>query len=664
MKTIALMLCGTAAFAADPHLMPLPASYTPSGGRLAIDQGFRVALGGYREPRLEKAAARVIDRLARQTGMPLPGSLSKDATTATLVMETREGSAIVQRLGEDESYDLTITTRQARITAVNPLGILRGMETFLQLVDQDPKGWGVAAATIRDSPRFPWRGFSFDVSRHFMPVEVVKRTLDGMAAVKLNVLHWHLSDDQGFRVECEKYPKIQELASDGLYYTKDEIRDVIWYARDRGIRVVPEFDIPGHSTALLTAYPELGTLPGPYRIERKWGVFDPTLDPTKEEVYTFLDGFIHEMAELFPDQFFHVGGDEVNGEQWKTEHVQSFMKAHGLKDQGEFHRYFNSRVQPIVAKYAKRMMGWDEILAPGLPKDIVIQSWRGQKSLAEAARLGYSGILSAPYYLDLMHPAAEHYLADPLNEDTKSLTPEQRARILGGEAAMWSEYASPENVDSRDWPRLAAIAERFWSPQNVRDVESMYRRMETTSRWLDTLGLTHLSNYRVMLQRLAGDGPVEAVRTVADLVEPIKGYTREQTVNYTQQSPLNRLVDTARPESIPAREFNLAVGNGTMDHARLRQTLVAWRDNHIALDPMIRQREILSEVQPLSAALTEAATIGLAALDSIEGASPKPDASWIARSKASLAEAKKRKGDLVLMIVPGIESLVERAAAH
>jgi hexosaminidase len=662
MKTIALILIGVAVSAAELSLMPMPSSYTASDGRLAINQNFRIALAGYSEPRLEKAATRTIDRLTRQTGMPLIQVISKDAATATLVIETREASAPVQRLGEDESYDLRITPQQARITSVNPLGALRGIETFLQLVDQDAKGWAAPTALVRDSPRFPWRGLSLDVSRHLIPVDLIKRTLDGMAAVKMNALHWHLSDDQGFRVESEKFPKLQQLACDGLYYTKDQIRDVIGYARDRGIRVVPEFDMPGHSTALLAAYPELGTAPGPYQIERKWGIFDPALDPTKEEVYQFLDVFIHEMAELFPDEFFHIGGDEVNGKAWdSSERVQAFIKAQGLKSNEQLQRYFTRRVQAVVAKYGKRMEGWDEILMPDLPKNIVIQSWRGQKSLAEAARQGYSGILSAGYYLDLMYPASRHYAVDPMNEDTAGLTPQERARILGGEAAMWVEYASTETLDSRIWPRMAVIAERLWSPQNVRDVESMYRRMEATSRWLEWVGLAHRSNYHLMLQRLAGNAPLEPLATLASLVEPVKDYEREKTGDYTQPTPLNRLVDAARPESIAAREFNRDVKS--MDRVKLRRTLERWRDNHVALDPVIREREILSDALPLSAALTDAATIGLAALDSMEGRAGRPAAQWVTESRAKLTDAKKQKGALLLMVVPGIEVLVDQAAA-
>ena len=177
----------------------------------------------------------------------------------------------VQQLGEDESYRLEITPQQARLTAPNPLGVLRGLETFLQLVEPGPKAFQVPVVDIEDHPRFPWRGLHLDVSRHWMPLEVVKRNLDGMAAVKLNVFHWHLSDDQGFRVESKRFPKLQELGSDGLYYTQDQVREVIAYARDRGIRVVPEFDMPGHTTSWLVGYPELASAPGPYQIERQMG---------------------------------------------------------------------------------------------------------------------------------------------------------------------------------------------------------------------------------------------------------------------------------------------------------------------------------------------------------------------------------------------------------
>lgn len=647
-------------FAAEPDLMPLPAHYTFGSGRLAIDQNFRVALTGTTEARLRRAIARMVTRLNRETGIPLL-STNLPGGTATLAIHCNAESKAVQTLGEDESYSLEVDSKQARLNAPNSLGVLRGLETFLQLVDQNREGFGMPAISIDDRPRFPWRGISLDVSRHWMPVEVVKRTLDGMSAVKMNVFHWHLSDDQGFRVESKVFPLLQGKGSDGHYYTQVQVREVIDYARDRGIRVVPEFDMPGHATSWLVGYPELGVSPGPYTIERHWGIFDPTLDPTKEATYKFLDPFIGEMARLFDDEFFHVGGDEVEGKQWKTaEHVLSFMKAHRLKDNHELQRYFNRRVHELVKKHGKRMEGWDEVLDPDLPKEIVIQSWRGQKSLVEAVKQGYAGLLSAGYYLDLMQSTEFHYLNDPVNDEAASLNAEQRARIFGGETCMWAEYASIENIDARIWPRAAAIAERLWSPQNVRDVRSMYTRLDTMSRRLELAGLTHREVYRTMLERLAGGAPVEPVKVLADIVEPVKEYSRETSRDYTLSTPLNRMVDTARPESDAGRNFRYAVE--AKNWTSVRKTLELWRDNDAALRPTLESRALLAEVAPVSANLTRVATVGLEALDAIEGRRPLP-ANW--SGPATLAEAKKPVVELLLLAVPGVEALAAQAgSAH
>jgi hexosaminidase len=508
--------------AAQPNLMPWPAKIEMGQGSFQTGPTPRIAITGYSEPRLENAARRV-------------GEITSDGSAATLIIQCEHASEPVQRLGEDESYHLEITQKQARLSAPNPLGVLRGLETFRQLLVLGSKSFEMPVVDIQDHPRFPWRGLHLDVSRHWLPIEVVKRNLDGMAAVKLNVFHWHLSDDQGFRVESKRFPKLQQLGSDGDYYTQDQVREVIAYARDRGIRVVPEFDIPGHATSWLVGYPELASAPGPYRIERNWGVFDATMDPTRDSTYQFLDEFIEEMAALFPDPFFHIGGDEVTGKQWKSSaRVRAFMRTNGLKSTGDLQAYFNRRLQKVVAKNGKRMEGWDEILDPDLPKDIVIQSWRGQKSLAEAARHGFSSILSAGYYLDHMEPASKLYTVDPLAGDATALMDDERARILGGEVAMWGEFVSPENVDSRIWPRSAAIAERLWSPQDVKDEAAMYRRLDAVSGELDRLGLTHRSSYVRMLERLAAVDPVAPLKTLADVVQPATFGQRIRTQKYTQ----------------------------------------------------------------------------------------------------------------------------------
>ena len=253
------------------NIMPLPAKAERAEGSLKIDATFHITFTGHREPRLDRAGQRFLHQVRLQTGIVLLPA-DRIAGTATLEIKTDHESKAVQELGEDESYTLDVTPTGAKLQAPNPLGVLRGLQTFLQLIAITPDGFSVPALHIEDRPRFPWRGLMIDSCRHFIPLEVVKRNLDGMEAVKMNVLHWHLSENEGFRAESHKFPKLHEQGSDGLYYTQEEIREVIEYARDRGIRVVPEFDMPGHSTAWFVGYPELAGGGGPYTIERQWGV--------------------------------------------------------------------------------------------------------------------------------------------------------------------------------------------------------------------------------------------------------------------------------------------------------------------------------------------------------------------------------------------------------
>ena len=672
---LAVMLCvalTSIVEAQSLNLMPMPAKVQIGGGQLLIDPNFSISIAGQHEARLDRAVELFLAQLRRQTGMPPIDMKVTDAATATLVIQAAGGSKAVQELGEDESYRLDITNSGARLQAPTTLGVMRGLQTFLQLVQTTGAGFAAPAVSIEDSPRFPWRGLMIDVGRHFIPLEVLKRNLDGMAAVKLNVFHWHLSENQGFRIESKKFPKLQGMGSDGLYYTQDEVRGVIAYARERGIRVVPEFDMPGHATAWFVGYPELASGTGPYQIERQWGVFDPAMDPTREETYKFLDGFIGEMAGLFPDQFFHIGGDEVNGKEWDANpKIQAFMRAHGLKDNNDLQAYFNQRVQKIVAKHGKTMLGWDEILRPDLPKSIVIQSWRGPDSLAQAAKQGYRGLLSSGYYVDLMWSAERHYATEPLSGAAASLTPEEQKRILGGEACMWAEYVSPENIDSRIWPRTAAIAERLWSPQEVRDVNSMYQRLAVVSNWMDGFGLTHNSSYAPMLRRIAGTNDIAALKVLADVLEPVKDYTREETAPApaTSASPLNRVVDAVRPESATARHFADAV-NELLDgaakpgsEARVRNFLSRWRDSQVELQPRFEKSLLLKEVAPISQNLSALGAAGLTALDYLDRGEPAP-AAWVATQLALVEQAGKPQAQLLLMVAPSVGKLIQASAAR
>jgi hexosaminidase len=669
----AALLLASLAVAQPQHglnLMPMPSSVQPGVGQLPVDRSFSVAITGFRDATLERGVHRFVAELSRQTGMFLKQKPADSAHPALLI-HTVHGSERVQRLGEDESYELVINESGAKLTAPSPLGILHGLQTFLQLVGTTANGFAVPVVTIKDQPRFAWRGLLIDVGRHFIPLDVLKRNLDGMAAVKMNVLHWHLYDNEGFRVESKRFPKLQEAGSDGLYYTQDEIRDFVAYAHDRGIRVVPEFEMPGHSRSLFAGYPELASGPGPYTVEP--GGADAVMDPTRGKTYKFIDKFIEEMAKLFPDDYFHIGGDEVNGHQWDANpKIQAFIHAHGMKNNQDLQAYFNQRLQKILSKHHKIMMGWDEVLHPDLPKTVVVQSWRGQQSLATAAQQGYSSLLSFGYYLDLMWPASRHYAVDPISGAAASLNPEEKSRIIGGEACMWSEWITPENIDSRIWPRNAAIAERLWSPPEVQDPGSMYTRLGELSWRLEWLGLTHRSSMISALHRLAGTDDIIALRTLAEVVEPVKDYARMNSLKtaWDFRGPLNRLVDTVRPESDQARHFRDSlqayIGSGYTDRAaegEIRTLLAAWRDNDARLHPLLEQSFLLHELAPLSEDLSTLGVAGLLALDYLDKSAPSPE-SWRAQQLALLERAKTPKADLLLMVVAPLQQLIEASAGQ
>src|SRR4029077_2324315 len=370
----------------------------------------------------------------------------------------------------------------------------------------------------------------------------------------------------------------------------------------------------------------IASTPGPFKIEEEWGVMDPAMDPTNEKTYKFLDTFIGEMTKLFPDHYFHIGGDEVNGKAWDANpKIQEFKKEHNYKTNEELQSYFSQRVQKLVNKHGKAAIGWDEIFVPGAPKDIVIHSWRGPQALATAAKQGYRGILSNGYYIDLMWSAARHYAVDPLGGPAADLTAEQKQFVLGGEATMWSEYVNWENIDSRIWPRTAAIAERYWSPQSVTDVNSMYARLDVVSKRLEWVGLTHRSGSLKMLQRIAGPATPEefaALKTLAAVVEPVKDYTRGESTSYTAitTTPLNHVVDAVPPESDVARRFgetvNAFVSGACKDAnlaARLRAQLVQWQANDVALQSLAMNSSFVKAVAPSSQDLSAVANAGLAA---------------------------------------------------
>lgn len=649
--------------------MPVPYKIQSSGSKYEIGPQLHLSVIGACDKRMYAAASRFLRRLAEQTGIFYDNQgfvtpADHDSTDQLVIRITRPGKLL---LNEDERYAINISSSRVVVTATTDIGGIHALETLLQLVSTDEKGYYFPAVSIEDEPRFAWRGLLLDVALHFMPVDVVKRTLDGMAAVKMNVLHLHLSNDQGFRVESKVFPRLNQVASEGKYYTQQEVKEILRYADERGIRVVPEFVVPAHTTAILTAYPELGSVKKKYTLERYFGVFDPVMDPTNPQVYVFLDKLFGEMMSLFPDKYFHIGGDENTGKHWEqSEHIRRYMKEKGMKNYMELQTDFNRKIQPVITKHGKTMMGWDEILQPGVPKDVVIQSWRGREAFFESVKKGYRAILSHGYYIDLIQHADTHYLNDPVPDSVK-LTAEETARVLGGEATMWSELVTPETVDSRIWPRLAPIAERLWSPASVRDVASMYARMKVVSRELESLGLKHISYRGVFMRRLANGYDTQPLEVLLDVIEPLKIYERNAgDTLYTVFSPMTKIADAAIPDPELPREFGRLVDEYLAAHSdSLRKAIVqqlqVWKDNHSKFMVLVRNSPVLKEAEMLSLNLSKIAAVGLDAMAHLhEGNDASKE--WLADQLDLLEAAKVPGGRCELQVIAPIQKLVEAAS--
>jgi len=676
---VAMILASLAAFPGTPSqatppqspgsrfvntLMPQPAQLSTQGGQLTLTSSFAAITEHYRDARLDAAIQRTLDRLRTQTSLAIPTSSPAPSSSAALVISVDGPGESNQSVDEDESYTLEVTASGARLHAATVVGAMRGLETLQQLVQSDATSYFVPAVSIRDTPRFRWRGLMIDCGRHFMPLDVIKRSLDGMAAVKLNVFHWHLSEDQGFRMESRAFSKLTGMGSDGLFYTQEQAREVVAYARDRGIRVVPEFDMPGHTSAWFVGYPDLASASGPFHIEREFGVFDPVMDPTRESTYKFLDAFIAEMAAIFPDHFIHIGGDENNGVEWKANpRIQTFMREHNLKDTTALQNYFNQRLLKILEKHGKHMVGWDEILTPDLPKDIVVQSWRGFDSLAAGAKNGYNSILSAGYYLNLMSSAETHYLVDPLPQ-ANDLSPEQQGRILGGEACMWTEQTTPQDIDSRIWPRAAAIAERLWSPRDVNNVDDMYRRLETESLRLEAVGLRHISQEAASLRQLANTQEIEPLRILASVLEPVSFHDRAHMQHPNQLTPLNQLVD-ALPADPPSRHnFELLVkaylqGPATrfQEETELATNFKAWIAAQPGILHLTAGSPTLIPAESRTQQLAALGTVGMSAISYLSSGLPAASG-WKAQQLAVLDDAEKPQALVRFTAIKPLRDLV------
>lgn len=464
-----------------------------------------------------------MDALSVQAVTEFADRLSKVTGKQSLVSEghSRTGiNFVVEQSLAPEEYSLVVNRKAVIIKASALNGFIYAIQTVKQMLpeeifsdslDQDEE-WKLKCVVIKDAPRFAYRGMHLDVSRHFWSVDEVKRYLDVMQLHKLNRFHWHLTDDQGWRIEIKKYPRLTEKGAvrketlvghlqpkdnvfdgtpygEGLYYTQDQIREVVAYAAARGITVIPEIDLPGHMVAALACYPELGCTSGPYEVWPMWGVADDVLCPGNEKTFEFIENVLSEVADLFPSEYIHIGGDECPKVRWeKCPKCQARIKALGLeadeKHSAEYflQSYVTERVEAFLATKGKRIIGWDEILEGKLAPDATVMSWRGISGGIEAARLGHDAIMTPNSYLYFDYYQSENQDAEPLaiggylpvskvysyEPFEEGMTEEEKSHIIGVQANLWTEYITTESqLEYMLLPRLAALSEVQWcQPQN------------------------------------------------------------------------------------------------------------------------------------------------------------------------------------------------------
>lgn len=455
-------------------LMPYPQQVEQAQGSFTLSAGTPIQLRGAQSAQTRAAVQRFQQRLQRQTGIEL--STHGDSAQPALTLSVADGSAQPHTLDgltpEREAYQLHIRPHGIALEAASPQGLRHGLETLLQLSGgEQAREIQLPALSISDWPRFRWRGLLLDSARHFFSVDTIKRQLDGMAAAKLNIFHWHLSDDQGWRLESVHYPELHRRAAGGLYYTRAQVREIVAYAHNLGIQVLPEIGMPGHSSAIGLAYPELMSAPGPYPPEERWGVHRPLLDPSNPAVYEFAEKILGEVAELFPFEYVHIGGDEVDPRDWQENpKIRRYMRSQRLNSAQDLHNHFNSRIAEILAAHGRRMIGWDEILHPQLAAGTAVQSWRGQDALAEIARQGHPAILSTGFYLDQPQYTAYHYRNEPLPQ-TLDVRPPQ-----AGEFWHSWQFEFPRKRGAAIRGSFTLIHDTEGNPRGFIDFEGRARR--------------------------------------------------------------------------------------------------------------------------------------------------------------------------------------------
>ena len=466
--------------------------------------------------------AALAQRLRPATGLPLPVRQIEAMTPPA------HGIAL-QLLSEKtalgaEGYELTVSDDRIVVTAATPAGLFYACQTLRQLLPAAiesktfvaGQAWTLPQLEVTDQPRFPWRGMHLDVCRHFMPTAFIKKFIDVLAAYKMNIFHWHLTEDQGWRIEIERYPRLTEIGAwrtaagqrDGGYYTQAEIRDVVDYARQRFVTVVPEIERPGHAVAALAAYPELSCTGGPFAVATTWGIFDDVYCAGNERTFEFLEHVLAEVIELFPGPYIHIGGDECPKTRWRAcPKCQARLAAEGLRDEHELQSYFIKRMERFLNAHQKRLIGWDEILEGGLPPAAMVTSWRGMAGGLAAAQQGHDVIMSPqahcyfdyyqsanraqePQAFDAVLPLERVYAFEPIPAE---LADAQRQHILGAQGNLWTEYIpTPAQVEYMLLPRFCALAEVVWSARQLRDETDFLTRLSAHYPRFEAAGV----NYR------------------------------------------------------------------------------------------------------------------------------------------------------------------------
>ena len=693
-------------------LLPVPRSVQAGAGPLMAAGPARVIWRGYRNALLTRAVARFQGRVAggsagagHPSGAPIP-----------LIIDCAVDDAAFLTLEQKEGYRLVVDASGIRLHAEGAEGILQGLATLEQDIVATPDGPRITPISVDDAPRFHWRGVMIDVARHFMSLASLKRQIDAMEQVKLNVLHLHLSDNEGFRVESRLYPRLQTVGSHGQFYTQDEVRDLVRYARDRGVRIVPEFDVPGHTLAMLTAYPEYAS--GPLAGANYLSAMNSALNPANPATFAFLDRLFCEMADLFPDRYFHVGGDEVTGAHWSANpSIQAFARENGLSGKVELEGYFHRRLAGLLRRRGKIVMGWEEIRVGSKDPATLVQTWRGSGSIARATAAGQPVVVSAGYYLDLLEPAVAAYRVDPEDPAASGMSPEeasaarknpifgprlvdemirnpsltltqaQKALIRGGEAALWSELVTDEMLDQRLWPRAAAVAERLWSPADVVDPADLERRLEISQTRLRQAGLLDEVHRRAMIARLV-PGDEGTVETLLEAVAPVRNHAHNHLlrglINFRPASPqtFDQLADIAAPDSFVGMRFERAVaaltGGDRTATARIRTDLLRWRDNETAFRTAAQKNPALTDALPVAADIADLSRQGLEALDAIDQGRTLP-AEVSSRSEAllqrqiaadrasatmlaGLTTPRQPPADVLITIAPAIQQLISAAS--